>query len=70
MICPLKLVLATRDGDNKWLGDGRWDCMCDECQWWDSKASFNSETKEFEGQCCILTLARLKISGGINTHPY
>ena len=39
------------------------------CAWWDSKANFNPKTKQFEGQCCILTLSRLKISGIISTHP-
>ena len=48
------------------------DSSCDEeqCAWWDSKANYNPETKQFEGQCCILTLSRLKVSGGVNTHPY
>ena len=61
MICPLKFNSAINGP-----------CFCEqiECQWWDSKANFNPETKQFEGQCCILTLSRLKISGGINTHPY
>ena len=61
MICPLKLsssLLKNRQ------------CDKESCQWWDSKANFNSETKQFEGQCCILTLSRLKVSGGINTHPF
>jgi hypothetical protein len=46
------------------------DCIGENCAWWDSKANFNPETKQFEGQCCILTLSRLKITGGINTHAY
>ena len=66
MICPLK----PQDYDPH---EGCYpDANCDgeQCAWWDSKANFNPETKQFEGQCCILTLAQLKISGGINTHPY
>ena len=45
-------------------------CFQEKCAWWDSKANFNPETKQFEGQCCILTLAQLKIKGVISSHPY
>ena len=63
MKCPL--LSNPREGYIE-LGD----CYHEKCSWWDSKAIYNPETKQFEGQCCILTLSRLKISGGINTHPY
>mgnify|MGYP001578123030 CR=1 FL=1 len=68
MICPL--WETGRQTPNK-IGKSVWrECLQEECAWWDSKANFNYETKQFEGQCCALTLARLKISGGINTHPH
>ena len=60
MICPL-----ISKADNPAV-----DCVESHCRFWDSKAEYNPETKQFEGQCCILTLAQLKISGGINTHAY
>ena len=65
-VCPLK-----SQGYNPHEGCFS-DCACDgeECAWWDSLANFNPETKQFEGQCCILTLSQLKIKGGINSHPY
>jgi len=63
MICPMKVSV------NQDRGYLEYECVYD-CAWWDSKANFNPETKQFEGQCCILTLSRLKISGGISTHPY
>uniref|UniRef100_A0A6M3JNS0 Uncharacterized protein n=1 Tax=viral metagenome TaxID=1070528 RepID=A0A6M3JNS0_9ZZZZ len=66
MICPLKFNLPLQD----WVNRGEWNCELTNCQWWDSQSKFNPETKQFEGQCCILTLAQLKISGGINTHPF
>jgi hypothetical protein len=65
MICPL---LSSGFG-NQETGNTI-QCFEGMCKWWDSKANFNPETKQFEGQCCILTLSRLKVSGGINTHPY
>ena len=46
------------------------ECYTVNCAWWDSKANYNHETKQYEGQCCILTLSRLKISGGISTRGY
>ena len=58
MNCPLK-----QKDDKRY-------CEKEQCAWWDSKSNFNFETKQFEGQCCILTLAQLKISGCISTHPY
>ena len=68
MICPLmvKPVGLDRDGNNILYGE---ECCQSKCAWWDSKANFNPETKQFEGRCCILTLSRLKISGLITTHP-
>jgi len=63
MICPLK-PQAYDPYTNSYP-----DPNCDlQCAWWDSKAGFNPETKQFEGQCCILTLAQLKVSA--NMHPY
>ena len=59
MICPLKPHAYDP-----------YTCDKEQCAWWDSKANLNPETKQFEGQCCILTLAQLKIKGGISTHPY
>jgi len=70
MICPLKCSVPLRDNLGNWLGKSEWECEYSSCAWWDSKANFNHETKQFEGQCCILTLAQLKISGGVNTHSY
>ncbi len=61
MICPLKFNAVNA----KTLY-----CEKEYCQWWDSKADYNPETKQYEGQCCILTFSRLKVSGGISTHPY
>jgi len=68
MKCPLQKITIGKDRDCvdvPYFGN----CIEDDCHWWDSKANFNPKTKQFEGQCCILTLSRLKISGGINTHP-
>jgi len=65
MICPLNKLAEMVS--NKWEGG---ECDKSSCAWWDSKANYNPETKQFEGQCCILTLSRLKLSGGINTHAY
>jgi len=45
-------------------------CEREHCAWWNSKGNFNPDTKQFEGECCIKTLAQLKISGGVNTHAY
>jgi len=45
-----------------------YECAYNDCAWWDSKANFNPETKQYEGQCCILTLSRLKVSGLVTTH--
>ena len=67
MKCPL---IKTRYEVEAKQYDEPLDCLEGGCAWWDSKANFNSETKQFEGQCCILTLSRLKVSGGINTHPF
>ena len=69
MLCPLKFHGSLRDNKGNWLGKDEWQCEFSDCQWWDSKANFNPETKQFEGQCCILTLSRLKVSGLITTHP-
>ena len=65
MICPLmtKVDVATQQTAEYPQ------CFEESCQWWDSKANFNPETKQYEGQCCILTLSRLKVSGLITTHP-
>ena len=69
MICPLMIIVpfANLINSKKYPKPN---CIKEECAWWDSKANYNFETKQFEGQCCILTLSRLKIAGGINTHPY
>ncbi len=68
MICPL--LTAGMYADPTVQGDTTVECYEEKCTWWNSKANFNPDTKQFEGQCCILTLSRLKVSGGINTHPY
>jgi hypothetical protein len=66
MFCPLKpQAYDSHEGCYP-----NYSCDKEDCSWWDSKANYNPETKQFEGQCCILTLSRLKISGGINTHAY
>jgi len=66
MICPLKpQAYDPHDGEYPDIG-----CDKEQCAWWDSTANYNPGTKQFEGQCCILTLSKLKISGGISTHPY
>jgi len=64
MICPIRELGYIPDDCEETK-----ECLEDECAWWDSKANFNPETKQFEGQCCILTLSRLKVSGLITTHP-
>ena len=69
MICPLKFSTALQEYTYLELPRVS-GCEEARCSWWDSKANYNPETKQFEGQCCILTLSSLKISGGINTHPY
>ena len=66
MICPLKPQAYD-------LHDEEYpDARCDEenCAWWDSEANYNSKTKKYDGQCCILTLAQLDIIGKVDTHPY
>jgi len=71
MICPLRIDYTQITGDHNDVVDYRYQsCVTTNCSWWDSKANYNPETKQYEGQCCILTLSRLKISGGINTHAY
>ena len=69
MICPLMVKSVGKDRDSNDILYGE-ECCQSNCSWWDSKANFNPETKQYKGQCCIFTLSRLKISGGINTHPY
>jgi hypothetical protein len=63
MICPIR-ELGFLENDCEETKD----CLESECAWWNNRANFNPKTKQFEGQCCILTLSRLKISGGVNTH--
>jgi len=65
MICPLNKLAETVS--NKW-GDGA--CDMSLCAWWNPKANFNPETKQYEGECCIKTLSNLKITGRVNVHPY
>ena len=62
MICPLQPRESNEGGLNE--------CDKEHCAWWNPKVNFNSKTKQFEGECCIKTLSNLKISGGINTHPF
>ena len=53
-ICPIKnLGHLINPRANKIYSDK---CSQD-CPWWDSEANWNYKTKEFEGQCCILSLA-------------
>ena len=38
------------------------------CAWWNVSANYNSKTKKHEGECCILTLSKLKLGGVVSTH--
>jgi len=58
MICPLQKTIIGKDRDNidiPYFGE----CLHEICAWWDEKRK----------QCCIKTLAQLKVSGSVNTHP-
>ncbi len=66
MICPLKP--QAYDPNGECYPDIR--CDGKGCAWWDSSANYNYETKTYTGQCCILTLAKLKVSGKVNSHAY
>lgn len=56
MICPLKnLAKLLNPTMHKLYTD---DCLPNECAWWDAK----------EKQCCIKTIATLRVSGVITTH--
>jgi len=71
MICPIRIDYVQTVGDNNDTQDYRYQaCVTTDCAWWNSKANYNPETKQFEGECCIKTLSNLKISGGVNTHAY
>jgi hypothetical protein len=65
MICPIRELGFIEDDCEETK-----DCLEAECAWWNQDVNFNRETKKFTGECCIKTLSNLKISGGINTHPY
>jgi len=65
MICPLK-----RESCDEHDGYPDLNCLEGLCAWWNPDVNFNRETKKFTGECCIKTLSNLKISGGVNTHPY
>lgn len=60
MICPLKFNLVTLNAETQEQLNRN--CQCEEydCDWWD----------EPKRQCCIKTLSELKITGGVNVHPY
>lgn len=63
MICPkYKAALITRPDDKSYerIREGDAECDREQCGQWDEKNK----------QCCILTLSQLRITGGINTHPY
>ena len=66
MICPIKNLghLINPKANQIYSTE----CTKD-CAWWNPKANFNIDTKQVKGECCILTLSNLRISGLINTHP-
>ena len=57
MICPLKNLGHLINYESRRM-------YTDEC---DTTCAWRDEQKK---QCCIKTLSELKISGGIDTHPY
>ena len=58
MVCPIKnLAKLLNPTMQKLYTD---DCTPNECAWWDTH----------DKQCCIKTLSKLDIKGGINSHPY
>ena len=65
MICPIKNLGHLINQKAKRIYSD--ECNT-ECAWWDSKATYDFESKQYRGQCCILALAQLKISGRINTY--
>ena len=69
MLCPLQKTTIGKDRDNidiPYFGE----CLQSGCAWWNPKGTFNPETKQYEGECCVLTLSKLKIKGGTNVHAY
>ncbi len=65
MICPIRELGYIKNDCEETK-----DCLEDECMWYNEKANYNPDIKEYTGECCIKTISKLKISGGINTHPY
>ncbi len=64
MICPIRIDYVQTTGDNNDKQDYHYqECVKQTCAWWDAASKLT-------GQCCIKTLSKLSISGGVNTHPY
>ncbi len=65
MFCPMTMTVkryevsyeVSNTSGSKIFVDYGFECSPN-CAWWDYD----------KGQCCILTLSQLKISGGVNTH--
>ncbi len=61
MICPqYKAALLTDKNGYERIKEGDAECDREGGEQWDTKNK----------QCCLKTLSQLKISGGVNTHPY
>jgi len=71
MLCPMQLLIKDTD-----IIEGKMyqtvdfvGCQTSQCAWWNSKANFNPTTKDYSGECCVLTLSKLRVNGLISTHP-